>query len=406
MGFRLLTFIVFMLVGFTSLAQNKNDLEKQKNQLLKDIEYTNKLLQETSKDRKSKLTQLELINTKIRKRQELINAIIRETQILQDEIEETNAIVVSLEEDLDRLKEEYGKMLHHTYRNMNTYDRLMYIFSSEDMDQAYKRLKYFEQYAKYRQQQGEMIEQTRTSLSSRTEALESTRMDREMLLETSQRETLTLNDERAQQDELVSELNEKESQLKRDLTKKEKEKKKLESAIQRIIENEIAKAKAKEKKTGSTVTKSGFALTPAEMALSTNFSDNKGKLPWPSDRGVITSSFGEHPHPTLRGIKVENNGVDIATEEGSAAKAVFDGVVSAVVVIPGANKAVIVRHGEFLTVYSNLTNVEVKMGDNVKVKQKLGTVGTDRLNGKTILHLEIWKGSTKMNPAQWILSSK
>ena len=297
-------------------------------------------------------------------------------------------------------------MLHHTYRNINTYDRLMYIFSSEDMDQAYKRLKYFEQYAKYRQQQGEMIEQTRTALSSRTEALESTRMDREMLLETSQRETLTLNDERAQQDELVAELNEKETQLKRDLNKKEQEKKKLESAIQRIIENEIAKAKAKEKKTGSTVTKSGFALTPAEMALSTNFSDNKGKLPWPSDRGVITSSFGEHPHPTLRGIKVENNGVDIATEEGSAAKAVFDGVVSAVVVIPGANKAVIVRHGEFLTVYSNLTNVEVKMGDNVKVKQKLGTVGTDRLNGKTILHLEIWKGSTKMNPAQWILSSK
>lgn len=406
MGSRLLVFLVFILMGFTALGQKKDDLEKQKKQLLKDIEYTSQLLQETSKDRQSKLTQLELINTMIRKRQQLINAIILETQLLQDEIEQTNAIVVSLEEDLNRLKEEYAKMLHHTYQNMNSYDRLMYIFSSEDMDQAYKRLKYFEQYAKYRQQQGELIEQTRESLSSRTETLETKRIDREMLLETSQRERLTLNDEREEQDKLVNELNEKESQLKKDLKKKENEKKKLERAIQRIIEAEIAKAKAKEKKTGSTVTKSGFALTPAEMALSSNFSDNKGKLPWPSERGVITSNFGEHPHPTLRGIKVDNNGVDIATEEGSSVRAVFDGVVSAVVVIPGANKAVIVRHGEFLTVYSNLVDVEVKMGDNVTVKQKLGTVGTDRLNGKTILHLEIWKGSTKMNPAKWIVASK
>ncbi len=154
------------------------------------------------------------------------------------------------------------------------------------------------------------------------------------------------------------------------------------------------------------MTKSGFALTPAELTLSNNFFDNKGKLPWPSERGVITSSFGEHPHPTLRDIKIINNGIDIRTEEGAAARAIFAGVVSAVVVIPGANKAVIVRHGEYLTVYSNLTEVEVKMGDDVSVKQNVGTVATDRLSGKTDLHLEIWKGSTKLNPKKWILVQK
>lgn len=399
---------IFMAVlcSVTGIAQDKSDLEKKKDQLLKDIQYTNQLLSETAKNRETTMSQLELINTKIRKRQELINAIVRETKMLQREIQETSSIVANLETDLDKLKEEYGKMLFHTYRNINTYDRLMYIFSSKDFEQAYKRLKYFEQYSKYRQQQAQLIEETRDALSLRVEDLDAKRHDRAMLLETSERERLTLNEEREEQDKLVEDLQDKEGQLRSELRKKEKEKKKLERAIQRIIEAEIAKAKKKEKRTGSTVTKSGFALTPAEMTLSNNFFDNKGKLPWPSERGVITSSFGEHPHPTLRDIKVVNNGIDIRTEEGAEARAVFAGVVSAVVVIPGANKAVILRHGEYLSVYSNLVEVAVKMGDEISVKQKIGTVATDRLSGKTDLHLEIWKGSTKLNPKKWIVAQK
>ena len=391
--------LLFPLMGF---AQEKSDLEKKKNQLLKDIEYTNRLLSETAKNRESTISQLELINTKIRKRQELINAIVHETKILQRNIEETNNIVSNLESDLDKLKEEYGKMLFHTYRNINTYDRLMYIFSSEDFEQAYKRLKYFEQYSKYRQQQAQLIEETRDALSHRVENLNTKRHDRAMLLETSERERLTLNEERKEQDRLMDDLQDKEGHLRAELQKKDKEKKKLERAIQRIIEAEIAKAKKKEKRTGSKVTKSGFALTPAEMTLSNNFYENRGKLPWPSERGVITSSFGEHPHPTLRDIKVVNNGIDIRTEEGAKARAIFAGVVSAVVLIPGANKAVIVRHGEYLTVYSNLVEVKVKMGDQVSVQQNVGVVATDRISGKTDIHLEIWNGSKKLNPKKWI----
>ena len=397
---------LLVCLTFFGFAQKKDDLEKQKNQLLRDIEYTNKLLEETSKNRESTMSQLELINTKIRKRQELINAIQKETRLLQKDIEETNSIVSNLETDLEKLKEEYGKMLFHTYRNMNVYDRLMYIFSSEDFEQAYKRLKYFEQYSEYRQQQAHLIEETRDVLSKRVEDLDAKRHDRAMLLETSERERLTLNEEREEQDKLVANLQDKEGQLRKDLKKKDKEKRKLEGAIQRIIEAEIAKAKKKEQRTGSTVTGSGFALTPAEMSLSNNFFENKGKLPWPSERGVITSSFGEHAHPTLRDIKIVNNGIDIRTEEGAKARAIFAGVVSAVVVIPGANKAVIVRHGEYLTVYSNLTEVQVKMGDEVQVKQEVGIVATDRLSGKTDLHLEIWKGATKLDPKKWILAQK
>ncbi|MFT4524988.1 MAG: septal ring factor EnvC (AmiA/AmiB activator) [Granulosicoccus sp.] len=403
---KLFFILMAVFISLSGFAQDKSDLEKKKDQLLKDIQYTNQLLSETAKNRETTMSQLELINTKIRKRQELINAIVRETKMLQRDIDETSSIVANLETDLSKLKDEYGKMLFHTYRNINTYDRLMYIFSSKDFEQAYKRLKYFEQYSKYRQQQAQLIEETRDALSHRVESLDTKRHDRAMLLETSERERLTLNEEREEQDKMVDDLQDKEGQLRSELQKKDKEKKKLERAIQRIIEAEIAKAKKKEKRTGSTVTKSGFALTPAEMTLSNNFFDNKGKLPWPSERGVITSSFGEHPHPTLRDIKVVNNGIDIRTEEGAEARAVFAGVVSAVVVIPGANKAVILRHGEYLSVYSNLAEVAVKMGDEISVKQNIGLVATDRLTGKTDLHLEIWKGATKLNPKKWIMAQK
>ena len=205
---------------------------------------------------------------------------------------------------------------------------------------------------------------------------------------------------------MVQTLKQKESKLRNDLKQKQRDAKKLEKAIARIIEEEIRKAKEKAAKTGGTTTKSGFALTPKELELSGQFSDNQGKLPWPSERGVITSSFGEHAHPTLPSIKIENNGVDITTDKGAKARAVFEGTVSAVVSIPGAHKAVIVRHGEFLSVYANLEDVIVKMGDKLTVKQEIGSVVTSREDGKTVLHFEIWKGATKLNPEKWVVSKK
>ncbi len=399
--------IILALGSFVAIGQNKNELESQKKQLLRDIEFTNKLLNETEANKKATLGELNLLSSKINKRQQLINTILREVDYVQAQINETRGIVQSLEDDLKRLKDEYAKMLYYTYKNQSQYDRLMFILSSEDFNQAYKRIKYFQQYSKHRQQQAKAIEATKIALESRTEELADKKMKMAYLVEDKEKEKIQLSTEKEEQDKMVKTLKQKESQLKKDLKQKQRDAKKLEQAIARIIEEEIRKAKEKAAKNNTTTTtKSGFALTPKELELSGQFADNEGKLPWPSERGVITSSFGEHPHPTLPSIKIENNGIDITTDKGTKARAVYEGTVSAVVSIPGAHKAVIVRHGEFLSVYANLEEVSVKMGDKLSVKQEIGLVVTGREDDKTVLHFEIWKGATKLNPAKWIVSKK
>lgn len=401
-------FFTAILAGICALgfAQSKTELEKQKQQLLKDIEFTNKLLSETEQNKKATLGELNLLSSKINKRQELINTILREVELIERQINETKGVVSSLKDDLQRLKDEYALMLYHTYKNQSQYDRLMFILSSQDFNQAYKRIKYFQQYAKHRQEQAEAIEAMQKILESRTEELADKKLKMAYLVEDKEKEKIQLSTEKEEQDKMVKTLKQKESELKNQLQQKQRDAKKLEKAIARIIEEEIRKAQQKAEKTGGTTTKSGFALTPTELELSGNFSNNEGKLPWPSDRGVITSSFGEHPHPTLPSIKIENNGIDITTDKGTKARSVYEGTVSAVVSIPGAHKAVIVRHGEFLSVYANLEDVLVKMGDKLAVKQEIGTVVTSREDGKTVLHFEIWKGASKLNPAKWILSKK
>ena len=404
-------YIVVFFALFLSISawgQSKGDLEKQKQQLLNDIEFTNKLLNETEANKKATLGELNLLSSKINKRQELINTILREVDLIEEQIEETRGIVAALESDLKRLKDEYAEMLYHAYKNQSQYDRLMFILSSDDFNQAYKRIKYFQQYAKHREQQARAIESTKTALESRTDELADRKLKMAYLVEDKEKEKIQLSTEKEEQDDLVQSLQEREKELKKDLKKKERDRKKLENAIARIIEAEIRKAKERANKgnTATTTTKSGFALTPTELTLSGKFSENQGKLPWPSDRGVITSSFGEHAHPTMPAIKIENNGIDITTDKGVKARAVYEGTVSAVVSIPGAHKAIIVRHGEFLSVYANLEDVLVKMGDKLSVKQELGAVVTSREDGKTILHFEIWKGATKLNPSKWIVGKK
>jgi septal ring factor EnvC (AmiA/AmiB activator) len=401
--------IVLILFCAEVRAQSRTELENKKTRLQKEIEYANKLLKESQVNHKNTIGKLNLINTKITKRQELINTMQRQSLMMEKQIGETQGVVKALEEDLERLKSEYAIMLQYTYRNQKFYDRLMFVFSSKDFNQAYKRLKYFEQYANHRREQARLIEETRKSLSSRAEDLTRKKRDLAAVLEEKEREKITLSEEVDEQGKMMETLRRQEKDLRKDLERKSKEKDRLDKAIARIIDEEIKKAKAKaEKSTGSgtKVSSSGFALTPEEQSLSSSFSDNMGKLPWPSERGVITSTFGEHAHPTLRDIRTFNNGVDIATEGGSKARAIFDGIVSAVIVIPGANKAVMVRHGEYLTVYSNLKDVYVKPQDKVKVKQEIGTVANDPEEDRTLLHLEIWKGTNKQDPAKWIQARK
>lgn len=375
-----------------SIGQNKDDLEKQKSQIQKDIAYKNKLLQETKKNKQLSIGQLVLLNKQISSREQLIRTINREVRILDKQIEETNALIASMENDLKNLKEEYAKMIYYAYKNKSSYDKLMFIFSAKDFNQAYKRLKYYQQYSEYRKKQAEMIRQTQESLNQKVAALKVKKIEKESLLNQERAERNQLAEEKQEKQQLVNGLQGDEKKLKDEINKKKKEAAKLQKMIQKIIEEEIAKSKEKGK----------FVMTPEAKALSESFANNKAKLPWPVEKGVITGKYGVQAHPVLKGIQIQNNGIDISTTEGAAARAVFDGEVTKVMIIPGVGKVVMIRHGEYYSVYSNLKETFVQSGDKVTTKQMVGSVITDDQSGKTEVHFEIWKRQTTLNPSQWI----
>lgn len=403
--------VLLVLVSVQAFSQSRDELEKKKKQLEKDIQYTQSLMLEAAKNKENSIEQLNLLTTKISIRQELIDNIIAQVRLLNKQISETGKIVQRLEDDLKKLKDEYAKMIYYAYKNKGYYDRLMFLFSAEDFNQAYKRLKYMQQYTKYRQKQAELIQQTQKALSAQIEDYEKQKKQKSALLTKSEEEKLQITTEIEQKNKLVESLQDKEKDLLKELKKKQKEADKINKAIEDAIKREIELArikaeKAKEKGTTVEVKASGFALTPEEAVVSGNFEGNKGRLIWPVERGSITGTFGPQRHPVLANVTTNNTGIDISTDKGMSARAVFEGNVSAIFSVPGGNKAVMVRHGEYISVYVNLAHVNVKMNDDVKLKDEIGIVATDHNNGQTALHFELWKGKILLNPTDWILKSK
>ncbi|MCB0482287.1 MAG: peptidoglycan DD-metalloendopeptidase family protein [Flavobacteriales bacterium] len=397
--FNSLSLLLFcLLLSFGAIAQKRTDLEKKKSELSKDIEYKNKLLNETSKSRKRSLNELILIKKKIANRQNLILTLKDEIGLLEGQIATKQAEVQAKEKEITELKEEYAKMIYYAYKTRSRYDQLMFILASESVNQAYKRAKYLQQYATYRKIQGELILEAQRELNKVVAELEEKKIEKEVLLKAKEREALNLSTDQEDKQSVLNELSSKEKELKEEIKKKDEEARRLQKAIQKIIADELKKQQKDDK--------GKFVLTPEAMALSSNFANNKGKLPWPTAKGVITEYYGEHAHPVLKGIKVNNNGVDISTEENAIARSVFAGQVSAVFVIQGIGKAIMIRHGEYITVYSNLKEVYVQKGDMVETKQQLGLALTDPEKGKTEVHFEIWKGQTTMNPSGWLYQFK
>ncbi len=414
--------LIIILFAFNAIGQNKKDLEKKKAQLQKEINATNQLLNETKKNKKLSLNQLVTLNQKIEIREELITTIAYEVNEINSSINKTNTSINNLKKEIEKLKAEYEKMIYYAYKNQSAYTKLMFIFSAKDFNQAYNRMKYFEQYSEYRKKQALIIQKTQNNLAEKVKELEAKRSELKALLGEKEEEKKTLTIEKSEKEDVLIQLQEKEGQLKADLKKKQEDANKLQKEIKRIIEEEIKRAReeavlaAKNAKAKNppnpknNTTKENpkevknenvLTLTPEAQKLSDNFELNKGKLPWPVAEGVIIEYFGEHEHPVLKGIKVKNDGIDISTKVGSAVRAVFDGEVTGVISIPGAGKAIIVRHGEYLSVYSNLSETNVKKGDKIKTKQNIGTALTDEDN-KTSMELQIWKGSILLNPIGWI----
>jgi len=299
---------------------------------------------------------------------------------------------------LARLKEEYAEMIYYAHKNRSSYDKLMFIFSSSDFNQAYKRLKYFQQYSAYRKTQVLLIEETQAQIKQKLSDLENLKLAKVDLLRSFETERSKLNAEKIQQDQTMSTLSKKEKELLATIKEKEKAAKKLQKEIEKIIAEEINTAS---KKTGTT--KSGsYDLTPSEVQLSADFQQNKGGLPWPLERGIISGTFGEHPHPVLKNVITKNNGIDILTDKDTKARAIFNGEVTRVMSIPNYNYVIMIRHGEFLSVYSNLSEVFVQKGDMVTTKQDIGNIHTDIKDNKTELHFELWQGKTLLNPSLWL----
>lgn len=400
---------------FEGFSQSKTELEKKKDQIQKDIDYTNQLLNLTKKSKTTSLSHLVTLNKKITYRNDLIYTINTEIKVVDKEINHVSTNIDSLKNSLNRLKKQYSQMLYFAYKNQSSYSRLMFIFSSDDFNQAFKRVIYLRQLSDYRIRQRDLIVQLQDSLHGKKSKLQDVRLDKKGLLVSQKKQKMQLDEEKKEQVVVLNKLSTKEKKLRSDLKEKQRKQQQLSARIEDIIKKEIETARAKAKKKNistlsasksvkkieNTNTASVLLNTPATIKLSNDFENNKGQLPWPVEKGIISSSFGRHAHPIWHDVVINNNGIDINSSKGAKARAIFDGRVIYVVQVYD-KYAVLVQHGEYFTLYSNLENVFVKAEDKVITKQPIGIVQTNDEEGKTEIHLEIWRGSNKMNPEAWI----
>ncbi|MBP6311118.1 MAG: peptidoglycan DD-metalloendopeptidase family protein [Flavobacteriales bacterium] len=393
--------LLVVLLPTLSSAQSQGELEKKRTALDKQIRTTTALIDQARKEQRVTQQQLQLLESQIGARQQLINTMSGELRRVEQQILDDEQMVASLNEDLGTLKEEYGRMLQFAYRNRSSYDRMSYLFAASSFQQAFKRSRYLNQIGEQRQRQAALISETSAAIEQRVAGLTAQRQDKKKLVNDQLAEKQKLDSDRNGQQTALSSLKKEEGKLRETQKKQENKRKELDRAIRKAIE-ESMKPKA-----GSTAAKSGkldLTLTPEAKELNEDFVKNKGKLPWPVEKGVITSRFGKQAHPVIAGIQIDNSGIDITTEIGAPVRALFRGEVSSVIVLPGAGKAVIVSHGAYRTVYSNLREASVAKGQNVDTKQTIGTV----LNGDngSVAHIEIWKitanGLEKTDPAPWL----
>jgi len=394
-------------------GKSKKQLQSEINSLQKEISTANQLLKKTKKDKEMTLNEVSILDQKIKQRENLIKAYNEQISILDEEIKSGQSNIKTLNSDLSKLQKEYAKMIVFANKNRNNYDKLGFIFASKDFNQAFSRLRYIREFNDARKVKMEQIASTERQISSEVEANQQAREEQAALLKEEKTQQEALQKEKKDLNGQVAKLKKKEGKIQQDIKNKQQQAKKLQKAIDDIIAEEIRKANAeaerkrkeeakKNKTTTTTPKEKGMALTPAEKTLSNNFVNNKGKLPWPVERGVISSSFGKHASVVSNKVTVTNNGIDIATTENAQARAIFDGEVASVTKLTGSNTVVILRHGEYFTVYSNLENVTVKRGDKVKTKQTLGTIHTNKTENKTELHFELLKEQNRQDPANWL----
>ena len=432
---------VFLLVLTTGLqAQTKEELQRQKVLLQDQIDLASELLLKTKSTKEASLSELQTLNQKIEARNKLIRTMDRQIRSIDREVANKAKAIETLEASVDSLKSDYADLIKLAQRQQKPRDQILFILSSSSFAQAAKRMQYFKDMAAYREQQVQQITIAQETLAREREALIAKKAEKIQVQTAQEGEKIALQADAQIQEVTVQNLQSKESTLKKDIDKKQREAQQLEQQIKRIIAEEMRKAKERAERSsleneakelglisgkdfsartsnkalkqlidkareakGMDVRDDGpsFAMTPEARALANNFASNKGALPWPVERGIITGKFGKHPHPIVKGVIVDNPHIEITTEESAIVRSVFEGEVSSVVPIPGANVMVLVRHGNYFTVYSNLINVKVKAGDVVSLKEPIGTAFTDE-EGKTMVQLGIWKDADIQDPNPWL----
>ena len=401
-------------------------LEQQRKEALADIEETNKLLQETAQTAKTSLNRLNLLSKQILSRKKVISLLNQELDEIEKDILNIQGQLRTLKRELGDKQTNYGKSMRGLYKRHSSQDKLLFILSAESFSQSMRRMRYLREYADWQKRQANDIVEKQAEISRKQAEMEKTRAEKRTLLGTRQEESKKLESEEASQKEEVQLLNKRQKDLKADLQKKRRQAEALNRQIEKQIAEEIARAEAEAKAARERVaakgkpvpeskkepireervadTKGGYAMTKAEKQLSDNFANNRGRLPYPvARRHTIVATFGEQQHQELKYVRTSNSGIDIQTSPGADARAVFNGEVTRVFVVPGYNNSVIVRHGNYLTVYSNLSQVYVKAGDRVSTRQAIGRIYSDPEDGNsTILHFQLWKEKTKLNPQPWL----
>lgn len=430
---RIRPLLLLLLLPTLLLAQSKKELEEKRKKIIRDINTTERMIKKTAQTREATYDKYVALQSQIQNRETLIRTIQEEVDAAEESIVRNQDVIVSLEKDIAQMQEEYGKMVRNAFRRKSLSNPLLYILSAESLNQAFRRWLFLRKYDRFRKQQADAIAATREMLAQKIRSINETRIEKENLLVSIQNQKATLSNELVQKDETLKFLSKDEERLKQDLQKKQVAHEQLNQAIENIIQEEVRKradearrappvaaAPAKPEKTPPPSTPApqpaakpsqpAVAAAPAnvvkpeatEDVQSFDFRRNKGRLPWPVENGFISRGFGKQQHPTIKNISITNNGIDIRTEESAAVRAIHEGIVAGVQFIPGHDYTVILQHGDYYTVYTNLAETSLKKGETVRAKQVMGRVSTNPITGASELHFELWHEKDRINPVGWI----
>jgi len=391
---------LFLLLALPALhSQNRRELEDKRKSLLREIDKTSTQLDKTKATKAANLNRYLALQSQIKKRRQVIRTLQDEIEHAEAGIQRAQEVTIALSEDIEQLRKDYAGLLRRAHRMRQSQSGLLFLFSANSLNDAFQRWQYLRQYERHRRRQAALIEETRTALQARTEQLEHRIEEKQRLLGTQEQQRELLDREMEDKDRTIQVLKKDESKLAAQLEKHQKSHQKLNDAIEFVIREEVTKKKqaARNPETLKNFSAKSAADEEREDAISP-FSKKKGKLPWPVSGGSVVRKYGQQPHPTLKNVQITNNGIDIRAESRAAVSVVFEGKVVGVQFIPGYKNTVVVQHERYYTVYSNLQDVSVSKGEELRAGQDIGSLSSETPE----LHFEVWREKQRLNPASWI----